>query len=469
MTQPSSSSLCKPRWATPRSHERESFGPAIAAVAEQLGQPLMPWQRLVADVGGELDPATGLPAYREVILTVPRQSGKTTLVLSWEVQRALGWGSPQKILYSAQTGADARKKLVEDQFPILAPRMKRLGIQSLPRANGNEGVVWKNGSRLILMASGEDAGHGKTIDLGIKDEFFADWDNRRDQALIPAMATRAAAQVLTLSTAGTDQSVPYNEAVERGRRAVDDGVRSGIAYFEWSASPDDDPDDPEVWRRCMPALGHTINEAVVRHARQTLVDSEFRRAFLNIPTKADDRVIPAAAWDAVCDPDVSPVGALVFSLDVNPERSAAAIVAASRGERPVCELVEHRQGIGWLLERAAELDRRWSSPVWVVDGSGPARSLVADMERLGLTVKVLSPGEVIEACAGFFDGVVDGSLSVRTHPKLNDAVAGAAKRTVGDAWAWTRRHASADVTPLVAATCAVREARGGVEPSVRFL
>jgi hypothetical protein len=109
-----------------------------------------------------------------VIVTVPRQSGKTLLSLSWEVQRALGWGRPQRIVYSAQTGNDARKKLVEDQFPILEPRKAKLGISTLLKGMGNEAVVWKNGSRLVLLASSEDSGHGKTVNFAVKDELFAD-------------------------------------------------------------------------------------------------------------------------------------------------------------------------------------------------------------------------------------------------------------------------------------------------------
>ena len=56
------------------------MGGAVAQVAKALGTPLMPWQRMVADVALELDPATGRLAYRQIGLTVPRQSGKTTLL-----------------------------------------------------------------------------------------------------------------------------------------------------------------------------------------------------------------------------------------------------------------------------------------------------------------------------------------------------------------------------------------------------
>lgn len=436
-------SLALPRWATARNPDRLSFGPAIGEAARQLGHPLMPWQQLVADVGGELDPS-GLPAYREVIVTVPRQSGKTTLVLAWEVQRAIGWGSAQRIAYSAQTGNDARKKLIDDQVPILTPRKNTLGIASILKGMGNEAVVWKNGSRLTLLASSEDSGHGKTLDLAIKDELFADADERRDQALIPAMATRRAAQALTTSTMGTDESVALNRAVARGRQAVEEGVQSGIAYFEWSAHPEDDPDDPEVWWACMPALGITITEDVVRQARMSLSDGEFRRAFLNVATTSDERVIPAQVWDLVCSPTATPEGTMILGFDVNADRDAGSIVAVAGG---VAELVFHGP-LALLLDRAVELDGKWR-PVWAHDGakSAPVASILPDLK-----VSRLHPvSDMAAACGGLYDAIADRAISVRRHPDLDAAVAGANRKFIGDGWVWARRG-GVDVSPLVALT-----------------
>jgi hypothetical protein len=82
---------CPPLYATARDPSRPTLGGDVAAIAEQLGTPFMPWQRLVADVAMEVDPATGLLAYREVDLTTPRQSGKTTLELAVLVHRCRTW------------------------------------------------------------------------------------------------------------------------------------------------------------------------------------------------------------------------------------------------------------------------------------------------------------------------------------------------------------------------------------------
>lgn len=451
-----------PRWATRRTPGRPTVGPQIIAQARELGFVLMPWQEQAAMVVGELlpdpmDPRLWVPAYREVGITVPRQSGKTTFELAAMLQRARGWveqRGPQRIAYSAQTGNDARKKLVEDWVPILSSRRKQLGITRILTGMGNEAVVFRNGSRIVLLASTPEAGHGKSIDQAVKDELFADSDDRRDQALIPAMATKAAAQTISVSTAGTEVSVPLNRLVERGRAVVEADVTEGLAYFEWSADVGEDPDDPATWYACMPALGHTIREDVVRHARATLTDGEFRRAFLNQPTKADDRVISAAAWDAVCVTAAAPLDQVTFAVDMNPERSATSIVAASGGSIPTGELVDYLEG-GSVVDRCAELARNHHASL-VVDKTGPAGALVGPLEASGVRVMSLGASEVVAACGEFYDRVVQNRVVVRRHPRFDLAIAAAVRRPVGDAWAWGRKHAQADVSPLVALTLAVR-------------
>jgi hypothetical protein len=421
----------------------------------------MPWQCLVADVGGELveDPETGLwiPAYREVIVTVPRQSGKTTLILAWEVHRANAidlWGGPQRIVYSAQDGTAARRKLIEDQFPILEARKAKLGIATLRLAQGSEAVAFKNGSRVGLMASGADSGHGSTVDLAVKDEFFADDDDRRDQALVPAMSTRANAQMLTASTMGTDESVPLNAAVDRGRAAVDAGITFGTAYIEYSMGDDQDIEDRDAWWTWMPALGHTIGTAAVEHAKTLLPQqSEFERAYGNRRTSTrSDRVIPVARWDAVCSDTAAPTGRLTYALDINPDRSAGAIAAASAG---VGELIEYRPSIGWMVGRAVDIDRQHGHGRWIIDPKGPAGSLVEAMRAKGLDVVEVGVPELVAACAQTYDGIMEGTLSIRRHHRLDEAAAAAVWRLIGDAKAWGRKNTAGDVCPLVALTLAL--------------
>src|SRR5690606_5672588 len=82
----------------------------IETVSAALSTPLMPWQRFVARVSTERHPDR--PAefrYKTVVLTVPRQSGKTTLTRCKLVHRGLV-NPGRRSFYTAQTGKDARER-----------------------------------------------------------------------------------------------------------------------------------------------------------------------------------------------------------------------------------------------------------------------------------------------------------------------------------------------------------------------
>jgi hypothetical protein len=54
----------------------------------------------------------------------------------------------------------------------------------------------------------------------------------------------------------------------------------------------------------------------------------------------------------------------------------------------------------------------------------------------------------------FFDAVDQGTLRHLGTPEMASAIKGAAQRPLGEAWAWSRKNSSVDITPLVASTLA---------------
>src|SRR6266581_1891091 len=201
---------CSPKFATRRRPERDSFGGELARIAAALGQPFMPWQRDIADVGCEIDRETGLPAYREVIVTVPRQSGKTTLYLTWQINRCTSprWAQPQRSAFTAQSGKDARDKWLDELFPLIR-RSRKLSplVRRIYEGMGNEYISFRNGSLIRLLSTSSSSGHSKTLHQAVLDEIWHDTDGRREQGLRPAMLTVRDAQVLVCSTAGNAASV----------------------------------------------------------------------------------------------------------------------------------------------------------------------------------------------------------------------------------------------------------------------
>jgi phage terminase large subunit-like protein len=315
----------------------------------------MPWQRYVADVALEYDPVTGRLWYREVDLTVPRQSGKTTEILAVAVDRALSFGGRQNIVYTAQTRNDARLKWEEEHVAILE-RSIFGPMFRVKLANGQESIRWRNGSRHGITATTEKSGHGPTLDLGFVDEAFAQVDARTEQAMKPSMITRPEPQLWVASTAGTETSTYLRGKVKAGRRRVESGVPSRIAYFEWSAPDEADPGDPAVWRACMPALGHTITEDAIRAEYESMRSellAEFQRAYLNqwVDRSLADLVIPLEWWAQCADPSSVITGPVVFAVDVAPDHAWASIgVAGWRPDGlPHGELEERHADTGWVV------------------------------------------------------------------------------------------------------------------------
>ncbi|MGP9788286.1 hypothetical protein ACT3UD_18605, partial [Glutamicibacter sp. 287] len=78
----------QPRYATLPTAGADHELAAVELVAKLRNKPLLPWQRLVVRVATEKT-AFGQYRYRTVVITVPRQSGKTVLVFNLDIARGI--------------------------------------------------------------------------------------------------------------------------------------------------------------------------------------------------------------------------------------------------------------------------------------------------------------------------------------------------------------------------------------------
>lgn len=421
----------------------------------------MPWQQLVVDVVMEIDPITGEFAYQEFGLTVPRQSGKSTLILAKALHRASAtkfFGPRQQIVYTAQTRKDARRKFEEDYAGVLeaSPYFKHRADTRW--GNGNEHIRLPNRSRFGIEASTEKAGHGPTLDEAYIDEAFAQVDNRLEQGFRPAMITRRNKQLGWISTAGWKDGSPYLLAkAKRGRDAAEMGLREGLAYFEWSAPEDADPQDRAVWWNCMPALGRTITEQAIAAEFAAMDLPDFRRAYLNqwVPKPTDDdSPISSSDWEscAVPPPSVAPPQP-VFFLDASPGLASASIgVAAMLDGKPHLELAGYNRGTGWLVSRAADLAARHPGAPFAWLSTGQVTSLREEFKAAGIEPQDLTISEMGRACGHLQKLVTDRAVTHSDDSLLAQALAVAVRRDIGDdLWTWSRRK-SGDISPLVSVT-----------------
>lgn len=436
----------------------------------------MPWQQLVWNVGLEVLDDADSPrgwswAYRVVLVTVQRQAGKTTGVGPVHLHRGLTMRLPTYL--TAQKRSDAR-----DTWKLVADRLRTSPLAELAtirESNGDEGIFWSGGGSFRVFAPQPDALHGKANALVTVDESWA-FDMAQgvdlEQAILPTFSTTGG-QLWLPSTAGHGGSLWLRSYVDRGRAAVEAGRRDGIAYFEWSL-PDEvaaqvaalmdggtDADLDAALDLVLahhPASGYTLDRGALRQAAETMTPDQFLRAYGNVWTQATDRVIPEHVWNARRRDDwPRPVGPVALAFDVAMDRSGAAIAAAWRDTDtgPLrIDVIEAHPGDGWVATRVAELTRSWQLAGPPAHNGGPALDVADELARLGIETRSLNAPQYATGCATILSAATNGRLAHAGRPALDDAVAVAATRPLGDAWAWSRRDSSASIAPLVAVTVA---------------
>ncbi|MFE7232551.1 terminase [Streptomyces sp. NPDC057596] len=440
-------------------------------LAARAGLTLDPWQQHVLRVGMGEKP-DGSWASFEVAFNVPRQNGKGGIIEARELW-GLFIGGEELILHSAhefKTAKNAFRRIERliRQTPDLHKRVK-----TYRQTVGEEGIELHTGQLLRFIARSKGSGRGFTGHCNMMDEDMILGDNEMD-ALLPTMAAVEDPQIWYAGSAGIGApSVQLGRLRRRALAAIELGTPDpSLAYMEWSADPHvdecppdcsahDDADSDEAVLKSNPGVGYRLTLEKVARERATLSAAGYARERLGVgdyPSDSADtwQVIGEDAWRALAAAESAPSDPVAFAIDMTPERSHAAIAVAGewRGGTHV-EIVDHRPGTGWILDRAADLHAKWKPRCWVVDAGGPAGSLIADLaERLGVEIVSPKAREVAAACGQFYDAVADQTLSHLDQAPLAAALAGAQQRPLGDAWAWARRIVSVDISPLVAATLA---------------
>lgn len=451
--------------ATPGS---DTEGRRIEVMAEALDTPLLPWQRHTVRVATERLP-DGRYRYPVVVVSVPRQSGKTTLLRSVGVDRGLS-RRDCGVFYTAQTGKDARERW---QDAVKAIKDSPLATMATVRsAAGSERVVWPNGSTFRVFAPLPTSLHGYTPPLVMLDEAFA-YDAQLGDDLMgaigPAQITLPHRQLWIVSTAGTSRSTFL-------RRWIDAGLAGepGVALFLWACPPGVDVYDPQLWPSWHPAMlpladGRQLvtPEALTDEAHR-LSRAEFERAYGNRWTRTASHHIAPEAWDRWADPDQTPPGqgsGAVFGWDVMHDRSSAAVTAVWReGERVRWHVVRSGPGDAWVpetLERLWEAGwRRFAHPT-----DGPARELAADWSHPATPV---GTRELADSWGDLLRRVATGQLRHDGTDQLAVAVSNVATRPSLDTAAPSRRASAGDVTPVLAGLAAGVVAAAAPTPALEY-
>jgi len=463
----------EPKFYTRRNPARGTHGWRVAQIAEALGKPLMPWQRYVVDVALEYDERGYV--YEDVLVTVPRQSGKTTLVGPVQLDRVI-FQKNINVFYTAQTQKDARKRF--DDLVTLVTGSPLAAVARIRLSAGSEHIKFPSGSKLNLFAPNKEAIHGETPPLVTLDEIWALDEDLGDaiyeDAIKPAQITLSGnRQRWQISTAGTALSTYMRKHVKRGRNGA-----PRMAYFEWSLRDGDDPYAAESIERFHPAVGHTISVADVfsiagrdehgkidatRKSDEVMSHAKYLRSICNVWTEAAEAIIPAEEWAALAgDPLAVPsLRDLTVAYEVAPENASASVMAVWRDDDGKwCLRVLHTApGVIWLAPFIRKLAAEWRPAAITADDGGHTRRVTDDLVR-GDPEKNIDPVDVTlvrgrdfaTACDVFLTAAVDERAIRHDGSKtLANGIAHLALLKRGDSRYFSRDRSTGSIAGPIAA------------------
>jgi hypothetical protein len=449
-------------------------------VARMLGTPHMPWQDHLARVASEHHPDRPRQyRYPVVVVTVPRQAGKTQEFTVVQIDRSIR--HPRHLTYTtAQTGLSAKDLwktgILAAVDPVTAdelgttvnPRLAAL-VRKIDRSAGSPGVRWTNGSLVAPFAPGPKCldGKRKVSLLGV-DEAFSHDDVSGNDLMGSIGATQTVAdwrQLWIFSTKGGRRSTWLNGWIATGRQATTNPDAT-VAYFESAADPDCDPENPASLA-FHPAIGHTTTLEALWADRVKYSLAEWRRGYLNLDAEEGTEFAldptTLSRLGGVHPAQLPALENVALAVDLAIDRSAATIAAAwpdpdRAGHVLVCILAS-RPGIEWVPEVLARLDAA-GPRVIRADPTGPTRSLIADLAAAdhALWLDPSSTRDYASACQWTLDAIAAGRLHHDDTPTLTDQARDLVVKNLGGAIAFDVHNSTGPIDSLRAVALAAHYA-----------
>ena len=489
----------------------------IAAMAAEHPPrfPLQPQQLWIADslnaLGIEDEHGDSVD---EGVVEAMRRASKTTTIFLWCLGRCLCRPNYQ-VTFSAQSGVKSSARLREwkgrldrtcpdpealagipywkrgmarPQPAATARHTALFGDELLPPApepvdeypvrpfrilmgETGKGIYFVNGSQFLVFKPDADAYRGEAGDVSWIDEAQElDPETAEDllAGIVPLQDTKPGAALVISGTAGEVRVGPLWERVDKLRDGDPD--TGGADYCFPPDTPWEMIEDEDAAMRLIMAHHPGVNTLTtipkMRKNWRKLTKPKWAREYGSLwPETFGVRAIPAEKWA-----DCAHTGRrwqiperAAFGLAIKPGGGVACIAAAWRNSRGVAfvEILEHRSGTHWIPEYGAALTMKHRRGTIAYDdiAEGKATATEIAMSPRRAKLRIQTYRETAAGCVQIMRDIERGTLRHLDDVSLNSAVASAAKREAKNdsgVWLWTPAEFGDDITPLDAATRALR-------------
>lgn len=464
--------LSAPRLHTPLL-DLPSAGGIVSDLADEVGLPLLPWQKYVLDDALKIMP-NGNWARSNVGVLVARQNGKTHLMRMRILAGLLVFGE-KDIIAMAQTrqlSLDTFKQVVDlaESLPWARKRIKRVS-----RTNGQEELEiychhWPKACkgkcarvRKYAIRAATSAGpRGSSADLLYVDE-LREIDPATWGASTPLTRAKSNAQTYITSNAGDASSQVLNDL--RARALTFSSDRMG--WYEWSATPGCAIDDIYGWKQANPALGHTVSLESLQDSAAFDSPDTIRTEMLCQWVDAIDSPWPMEAWNEAEESVTLKEGLPTYmALDITFNRDKAYLVTVQEQEDERLAVFMHvweKQPNLNDVELAGEiatLTRKYRPRVFAYDPN-TSGYVAPHLAKAGIPVAPTGWSTAIFAimCDQTLNAMAGNKLVHPGQQELYTHLVSCARRPASDGgWRIARRAAAVPISAAVAMVMAVGHA-----------
>lgn len=413
------------RWTPPLSPDfpsaYDSYAPLLRIVWRRaFGYELEAWQetciRHVLELYPPGHPRAGQLRFRQVVITLARQNGKTEIAAAIGLWALLMKSRPNvvgiasnadqaKLVYKRTMGAIRGTKQLADRFRALTE---------------TRGIQTRDGGQYEIKAAKSAALQGIPVDVGLVDELHillrALWFD-----LVNGLGGRPNCIVVGITTAGDTGSELLLHLYEEGDKAIQRGETARFGFYCWEALEAAVPaDDAELARELARA-----NPSIASGRRDVEIDLEEVRSMppqdairyrLNRFVDQVSSFITAAAWAANFTTDPFPDDARpLFVVDRTPDWGYASIGVFTKmlDGRIYCDLAASlvKPTLSQLADLCVQLNVH--NPVTFGMDAFTLRDLGKELELRGLPVTMTGHADVMNGSALFYAKI---SQKLLAHP-----------------------------------------------------
>ncbi|WP_328530769.1 terminase large subunit [Nocardioides sp. NBC_00368] len=448
-----------------------SDGPLLRQLVELVrpGFKFDPWQAALIDHVLERYPddwhdakKRGRLRFRQVVIMVPRQVGKTEIAAAFALW-SLALHGEKPMMYSiASTREQAeilfrRVKSMIDSQPALTKRFIATGTRGIRARKGDGGYE--------VRAGKEDALQGLP-GVFVADELHLHKDIGSWQALVLGTSSLLDGQVLGISTAGDDDSDALRHLMEEGRRQQE---RFGFWY--WFTPEGIEKEDPRFVLESNPAVhcGRIdLDEAMERVS--SMPDAQAIRYVANRFVAQDNPWMPPQMWMQLPTAEVDLKSRVVFAVERTPSWTAATITAAYKREdgvivtEVVASLVNPTQKV--LEEKILALHRKYK-PLKVFMRSASLKDLSDALRKRAVKTEFVTQAQLIPRYQSFFAAVQQKRVEHAHDEVVKRQLPSAVAKNSGDGYVLDNR--ASDIDAVISTVLAVTGAETTEIPAPQVL